>query len=424
MTSADSTQALHDVTMKQATMKRRDFLRATTTIGGAMVVPQAWAATPCPPPLVSSPAGSVTSPPCGAQPGTSVLAKLAASMAAGSWAQVAGTNQNSILTDNDGQGSGSHLHYSNSMNYIAQSDRIQIVGADHGSAYLYLFIIEFDLATNQFVQIASGTTPNGIDGGGHGYDHATVNPYTGDAYQVLYGSGGAPPNKFQVKKRTFGAGTFATALPTTMIDQAINITYGSCWWSGSFTGGGAAPSQGCLMVYNTYNSLGTANDGVMNGYNPLTNSWFYSKIGASPFFGTVGGLYHQVAEYSPALNCMVYGGGNSSPNKVYRMSSDGTVTQLTDVPAGKGLGIQHGNLVADPVTGKFLLLSSSQLWELDPRGSGTWTQQTGTRTPPTGVGSPDVPDGIMSCALPRYGVVAYIKQSTASGGTFYLYKHA
>ena len=355
-------------------------------------------------------------------PGTSVLAKLAASMAAGSWAQVAGTNQNSILTDNDGAGSGSHLHYSNSMNYIPQSDRIQIVGADHGS-YTTMFIIEYDLATNQFVTISPGNSANGT-GPGHGYDHASVNPYTGDAYQVMYGKGNASGYKFQVTKRAFGASTFATTLPYTMIDQVVNITLGSCWWSGTFTGGGGAGAQGCLMVYNTYNATGSANDGVMNGYDPLTNSWFYGRIGASPNFGASGGLYHQIAEYSPTLNCMVYGGGNSSPSKVYRMSSDGTVTQLTDVPAGKGLGIQRGNLVADPVTGKFLLLSSSQLWELDPRGSGTWTQQTGTRTPPTGVGSPDVPDGIVSCALPRYGVVAYIKQSTASGGTFYLYKHA
>jgi len=404
-------------------MKRREFLLATTSIGGAIVVPQAWAATPCPPPLVSSTAGSVTSPLCGAQPGTSVLAKLAASMPAGSWAQVTGTNQNSVLTDNDGAGSGSHMHYSNSMNYIPQSDRIQIIGADHGSYYT-MFIIEFDLATNQFVTISAGAGAPGYGNGtgpGHGYDHATVNPYTGDAYQVHYGQN--VTYKITVTKRAFGATSFATTLPTTMIDQSANITFGSCWWSGTFTGGGGAGAQGCLMVFNQGNSTGIATDGVMNAYDPLKNSWVFSLIGASPNFGS-SGTYHALAEYSPVFNCMVYGGGNAASSKLWRMDSNGSVTRLTDVPSGKRVGIQEGNLVVDPVTGKFLLLSASQLWELDPRGAGTWTQQTGSRNPPAGVGSPDVPDGIMSCALARFGVVAYIKQSTASGGTFFLYKHA
>lgn len=351
--------------------------------------------------------------------GTSVLAQLAASMPAGTWAQVTGTNQNSVLTDNDGGGSGSHLHYSNSMNYIPQSDRIQLVCADHGK-YSTMFIIEYDLASNQFITVSPGNSANGA-GPGHGFDHAAVNPYTGDAYQVLYGGGAGV--KFTVRRRPFGSSTFTETLPYAM-DQAINITFGSCWWSGSFSGGSGAGAQGCLMVYNTYNSSVSANDGVMNGYNPLTNTWFFGVTGVSPFFGTSGGLYHQVCEYSSVLNVMCYGGGNTSPRKIYKMASNGAITQLADVPSGKALGIQGGNLVADPVTGKFLLFSASQLWELDPAGSGTWTQRP---SPPAALGSPGpgtTIDGIMSCALPPYGVVAYVKQSSASGGVFYIYKNA
>ena len=91
---------------------------------------------------------------------------------------------------------------------------------------------------------------------------------------------------------------------------------------------------------------------------------------------------------------------------------------------GKAVGIQRGNLAVDPVTGNFLLLSAGQLWQLDPSGAGTWTQQSGTRTPPAGVGVPNKPDGVISTSIPEYGVVAYITQTSTIGGTFFLYKHA
>ena len=49
---------------------------------------------------------------------------------------------------------------------------------------------------------------------------------------------------------------------------------------------------------------------------------------------------------------------------------------------------------------------------------------TGSRAVPSGVGEPTLPDGIISCAIADYGVIAYITQTSQSGGTFFLYKHA
>ncbi len=365
------------------------------------------------------------------EPGTSVLAKLAAAMPVGTWAQVMATNQNDLLTDNDGAGSGSHLHYSNSMNYIPQSDRIQLVGADHGG-YLGMGLFEYDLATNRFIAVTPPSPTGDVSGAGpgHGYDHASVNPHTGDTYQLLYGSpAGTPAYKFKVVTRRLGAATFASALPFTMIEQNVNITFGSCWWSGAFGASGGAGAQGCLMVFNVGNANGSATDGVISAYDPLTDQWFYSLIGASPFYAAGGsGTYHNVAEYSPGLNCMVYGGGNAAEQKLWRLDSSGGVTALTDVPMGKAVGIQRGNLVCDPVTGRFLLLSNHELWELDPTGAGTWQPLTGPRGPPAELGTPGPAsaalDGMMSCALPQYGVVAYIKQTVVNDGVFFIYKHA
>src|SRR2546423_9268977 len=94
----------------------------------------------------------------------------------------------------------------------------------------------------------------------------------------------------------------------------MNITFGSCWWSGSFTAGGGAGAQGCLVVFNSgsYVNGGNANDGEVMAYDPLTNKWFYEAVGKTPFAGANGGSpFHQVAEDSAAKNCLGYGGGHA-----------------------------------------------------------------------------------------------------------------
>jgi hypothetical protein len=98
---------------------------------------------------------------------------------------------------------------------------------------------------------------------------------------------------------------------------------------------------------------------------------------------------------------------------------------MPNTPGSTEVGIQHGNLVNDPVTGNFLLLSAGQLWVLNPSGSGSWTQQSGTRAPPAGVGipGPSQLDSVISTAIDTYGVVAYITFRGRSGN-FFLYKHA
>jgi hypothetical protein len=97
---------------------------------------------------------------------------------------------------------------------------------------------------------------------------------------------------------------------------------------------------------------------------------------------------------------------------------------MPNLPAGLSVGMNTngGILVDEPVTGNFLLLSGGQLWELNPSGSGTWTQQTGARTPPGGVGRPGSV-AVVASSIPDYGVVAFITQPSNSGATFYIYKH-
>src|SRR5262245_26463150 len=94
-------------------------------------------------------AGPPPSPPPPPLAGTA-LGNLAASMAAGTWAQLVVSNQNSIL--GVGNVSGTMIHFSNSMPWNPFSKVIEIIGSDHG--YGRTRHVRYDVATNQFILIS------------------------------------------------------------------------------------------------------------------------------------------------------------------------------------------------------------------------------------------------------------------------------
>ena len=339
--------------------------------------------------------------------GNTALGNLARSMAPGTWAQLTAANQDAVL--GVGNVSGTMIHFCNSMPWNPFSKVIEIIGMDHNWGMQRH--VRYDVKTNQFILVAAD------DGLGtqvqHGYDHNTVNPFTGDLYHRFYSGFTGTISSF---KKVLGGSSFV-ALPGVSASEQVAI--GATWWSGSFVGGG---SQGSFMIFNSGNALGNANDGQILAYNPLTNAWFFSKEAMAPFYGS-GETYHSVMEYSSAKNVAVYGGGNVAPNKLWRLDSDGSFIAMPDVPPGKAVGIQNGLLVNDPVSGNFLLLSAGELWELNPSGSGTWTQQTGLRVPPGAVGVPGNLDAVIASSISDYGVVAFITQPGHTGATFFLYKH-
>jgi hypothetical protein len=179
------------------------------------------------------------------------------------------------------------------------------------------------------------------------------------------------------------------------------------------------------MVFNSGNSNGGASDGQIAAYDPLTNNWFYSRVGMAPNYGS-GYTYNSVMEYSARKNVAVYGGGNVAPTRLWRLNADGSSAAMPNTPGNTRVGIQSGLLIDEPVTGNFLLLSAGQLWELNPSGSGTWTALTGSRVPPSGVGvpGPSNPQAMFCTSIPEHGVTAFVKQPNQAGGTVFLYKHA
>ena len=350
-------------------------------------------------------------------PGSSVLSTVAAAMAPGTWAQFSARNQNTVL--GVGDITGSMLPYTNAMPWNPRRRCIEILARDHQDGAITLGIrhASYDEASNSF--ISHGRYANFPMG--HGYDHTEVNPNTGDLYHKKYGSVGSGP--LQVFRQTYGQSAW-TELP--QISAGQNIIFGTCWWSGPFSGGSGLGGQGGLAVFSSGASSGNASDGFIGIYDPVSNSWPFRSQGMSPFYGG-GGNYNAVMAYSRSKNVAVYGGGNVAAQKVWKLSSNGTATALADAPSSISVGIHRGVLVEDPVSGNFLVLSKGLLYELNPNGSGTWTQMTGSRVPPAGVGIPAESGGnnfVMGTPLPDHGVVAFIRQSNAGNGAFWLYKHA
>jgi hypothetical protein len=349
-----------------------------------------------PPPPAPSP-----SPP----PSSGTLAQVAANMAPGSWAQLSAPANFNLFAQ--GSITGNILPYANSMPWDPINKKIHILGMDHGAPEIVY--LQYNATTHSFAQMP------GPGNASHGNDHNALNPVTGDLYHRVYGFA---PAGVSVKKRSNSSGSWSQ-LPNW--SGMAQVAIGATWWSGSFAGAGA---QGALVLFNSGNATGGASDGQIVAYNPLNNSWFFNKTGVAPNASS-GSTYHSVIEYSPKKNVAVYGGGNAYTKRLWRLNADGSTTPMPNTPGSTEVGIQHGNLVNDPVTGNFLLLSAGQLWVLNPSGSGSWTQQSGTRAPPAGVGipGPSQLDSVISTAIDTYGVVAYITFRGRSGN-FFLYKHA
>src|SRR5262252_246439 len=130
------------------TMKRRSFLLASSSLAGGLISSNARAATPCPPPVVSTSAGSVTSPSCGISGAN--LTTLAASMSPGTWAQLnaAGLNVLGVLGSQGGVG-GNMIPYSNQAVWCPITKAIRYCGSDHhgGAAGFSVMEVQY-LASN------------------------------------------------------------------------------------------------------------------------------------------------------------------------------------------------------------------------------------------------------------------------------------
>jgi hypothetical protein len=297
-------------------------------------------------------------------------------MPAGTWAQLPQTNIDTAL----GRGgvSGNQLHFALAMAWDPIRLKLHYTGSDHNDGVTNY--MTYDATTNSWSFLGSiPLTPS------HGYDHNTIDPNTGILYVREYGIALGGTRIWQLPPG--GSWSMRTSWNPT---QYVNVANGTTWWRGQLRGAGA---NGALVIYN----CGAVNGQVL-AWNPSNDAWFADITG---FGGS--STYHCFAEYSPVYNVALFGGGNLNPRTVWRLNADRTVTALTSAPVD--LGVQRGNVTVDPVTGDFLIMGYGQLWQFNPRGGGTWTQQIGPRTPPSAVGNPGPPelDAVVSVPISNFG---------------------
>ena len=200
-------------------------------------------------------------------PSGSELSKLAASMAAGTWAKLNAANQDPVL--GVGGISGSMIHYSNKGAWNNVTKRVEYIGEDHN--WTHVRYAQYDEATNAFV-LASADLGWGANTQ-HGYDHIAVNPSNGDVYyrNIQDYTGG---DLIKCSRKAAAPDAPFASLPTVSCEYA-QIAIACCWWSGAFQGAGA---QGCFVIFNGGDSFNRADDGQIVAFDPLSNVWFMFQL--------------------------------------------------------------------------------------------------------------------------------------------------
>ena len=111
----------------------------------------------------------------------------------------------------------------------------------------------------------------------------------------------------------------------------------------------------------TFTGMAIEYFGAMDGLVILgKNAWFFSNerqkwedLGASPVDG-----YHSLVRHNPYRNEVLMAGGNQQPNTVARLKKDGKIEKLKDFPTR--LSVQSDKITIDPATGRYLILGGNK----------------------------------------------------------------
>ena len=307
-------------------------------------------------------------------------------MAPGTWAELPTGNIQALF---DNGASGHILTYSSSMSWDPTAHRMHFVGNDHhgGDASKPLKWVYYDDATNAWVR----ATPNPPNWAQHGDDHLTIDQDGRVLYLLQTAIGNVP---IVVSSLSLAGGGWQS-LRSGPPGGYLNVTIGTDFFPG--------------LGYVVYNC------GKPGGELRLRNAaGVWSAITG---FGGSGG-YGCVAEFSRAHNVLIVGGG-PNPRRVWRLNENRKVAAMPDAPFEYGSNPGQGIVAADPVTGHFIFLGNQAggLWELDPRGRGTWRQLSAT--PPANL---EGWQGAVVGAVSNYGVLMYAS-CQGQNCHVHLYKH-
>ena len=329
---------------------------------------------------------------CGAAAQASALSDAAAALQPGQWkvlnksGDASGFDMNLIISCGDDCGD-VILDYADKGLWNPLTREMHFIGKGH---YRELKHISYGEATNKWVREADpywtcGAPWSSCYAIGHGYEHTTINPATGDIYARLWDS-------TQVYKWTRASKVWSQLPAAPNLTIALGIEY--------------FPEMGGLVM---------AGNGEVHIYRESTKAW--SKLGS----GLSMGMYHNVARYDPVNKVVLFGGGNNS-NQLYKLDATGKVSAIA--PAPTSVGINSSVFTADPASGKYLLFGESgSFYEYDVPGN-KWGALSTANVP---VFSSDTNRIKWRVAVPisTYGVTAFLVSDGGDSNTqVLLYRHA
>ncbi len=325
------------------------------------------------------------------------LSDLAANMQPGEWKTLAtnGFGSGSILTPPSGNGN--ILEYSDEVIWSPVKHEAYIYGCARPYGSSDQKWVKYVESTNSWASLPQPPASSSP----HGYDHAAIDPVTGDYY---YRASNADPEVWRYSANSDSW----TRLP----DMPVS---------------GDAPAAGGIEFFPELGGAVFPNpyDNEYYLYKPSTNSWtVIARGGVAPL------SYDYFTEYSAVHKILFIGGGEDNPDYsghegyvLLKMDSTGKVTRAANAPVLLGMGGANGVIsiqVADPVSGNLLVFSvDGRTYEYDPVQD-AWSQR-GTH-PLKLSGCSDMDSG--AAAIRDYGVILGVASScSGSNGQVFLYKH-
>ena len=304
---------------------------------------------------------------------SSELGDLAAALQPGEWQELPTSGFNSALLT---QGSHHALQYQESMKWDPVDRKMHFVGSGHLEPYIQ---VTFDEANNSW---SKRDVPGYFDTS-HGYDHMAIDPVGRRFYFRQF-------NGSRLDILNLDTGQWSTSSRMNA-DQWL-VAGGLAW---------IPELESVLFVDSVEISL----------YTPRTDSWSLVTRNTNGL-----GEYHNFAEYSPVHQVTIYGGGNGS-NTVYRIDANGNVERMSDSPVG--LGIPQSMVVADPISGNFLVFTDNSFYEYDPIAD-RWSRQSVSI--PFGPGVDPGVIGASAAPMSTHGVIMIVKYD-GNDSRVYLYRH-
>jgi hypothetical protein len=303
----------------------------------------------------------------------SELARLAASMKPGTWAELKTLGYDSALLKVQNH----HiLEYTDAAVWHPKSQQVLFVGQGHYSAVKF---ITYAVKTNSWKLMPTpswwkGDPKTGKGPIGHAYQNNTIDPARG--YLFLHQSATRLVHRYDIAKAAW--------------DTLPEIK-------------GAAVGHGTALAYfPERRGLVRVLGGAVHFFDEDNNSWtpLKDKLPMGP--------YHNIARYNPVDKSVILGAGNNS-KALYRLGAQGKITPLKDAPMV--IRISSTVTAIDPVSGDLLVLSMEEKGKfhaLDVKKN-EWRRL------------PDAPiaEGV-SAPINTHGVTMYFANRPAK---VFLYKH-